>query len=81
MQPGHARTQQVRPRLGLELPRLAWKSPPKPFATKVARRGRRKLLALDRNPVELFDADSDPTEMTNLLEHRSEIAVELESEP
>jgi len=50
---------------------------PKPFATEVVMRGKWKLLALDGKPVELFDIESDPNEMQNVLADHPELVTSL----
>ncbi len=49
----------------------------KPYATEVVRRGKWKLLALNGEPVELFDVKSDPYENDNLLEQQEAVATSM----
>lgn len=53
---------------------------PEPYATEVVRRGKWKLLALDGEPVELFDIDADPNELNNVMEEHPKIVQRLTSE-
>ena len=53
---------------------------PKPYATEIAKRGQWKLLALNGNPVELFDVESDPNEQRNVLEDHPEMVASLKAE-
>lgn len=53
---------------------------PKPYATEVARRGKRKLLANNGKPVELFDIESDSREANNLLLEKPDVADQLSEE-
>ena len=53
---------------------------PMPFATEVVRFHQWKLLALDGEPVELFDILADPTENTNLLAQNPELVADLTSQ-
>lgn len=53
---------------------------PKPYATEIAKRGQWKMLALNGDPVELFDVESDPNEKQNVLEDHPEIVASLKAE-
>lgn len=53
---------------------------PEPYATEVVRRGSWKLLALEREPVELFNILADPNEQWNLLAEHPEIVKSLTAE-
>ena len=53
---------------------------PEPYATEVVRRGPWKLLALNGEPVELFDILADPHEQWNLLKEQSEVVQSLTAE-
>lgn len=53
---------------------------PEPYATEVARAGRWKLLAMDGNPVALYDMLEDPYERENVLKARPEIVRRLREE-
>lgn len=53
---------------------------PEPFATEVVRRGKWKLLAMDGEPVELFDIHADPNELNNVMAEHPDIAEELTAE-
>jgi len=50
---------------------------PKPYATEIVRDGNWKLLALDGEPVELFDIDADIREENNLREQQPERAASM----
>jgi arylsulfatase A len=50
---------------------------PKPYATEVVRSGPWKLLALNGEPVELFDILADPTERFNLLAQHPIVVTDL----
>lgn len=50
---------------------------PEPFATEVVRKGNWKLLAKDGVPVELFDMEADPNELTNVMDDHPEMVVSL----
>ena len=53
---------------------------PKPYATEVVLRGSWKLLAMNGEPVELFDITADPNEVTNVLEAHPDIAATMTAE-
>ncbi len=53
---------------------------PEPFATEVVRRGNWKLLALNGEPVELYDVGEDPNEQSDRLARHPELAASMESE-
>ena len=53
---------------------------PKPDATEVARSGRWKLMALDGEPVALYDLQDDPGEQENLLGRHSDVENRLAAE-
>ena len=53
---------------------------PKPYATEIAMRGRWKMLALNGEPVELFDIEADPNERDNVLEEQSELVASMAAE-
>ena len=50
---------------------------PKPFATEVAMKGKWKLLALNGNPVELLDLESDPNERRNVIADHPDLVASL----
>ncbi|MCA9220206.1 MAG: sulfatase-like hydrolase/transferase, partial [Planctomycetales bacterium] len=50
---------------------------PKPYATEVAKRDNWKLLALDGEPVELFDVESDPNEQRNVIDEHTDLVALL----
>lgn len=64
-QPGGERLllwqQDIYPKMQQPLPK------PEPYATLVARKGKWKLLATPEQPLELFDLETDPREIHNLL--------------
>jgi len=53
---------------------------PKPYATEVALRGQWKLLALNGDPVELFDIEADPNEQRNVLKNHPDLVATLTAE-
>ncbi|MDF1739076.1 MAG: sulfatase-like hydrolase/transferase [Verrucomicrobiales bacterium] len=53
---------------------------PKPYATEVARRGKWKMLAMNGEPVELFDLEADIYETKDVLEANPEIVKDLKEE-
>jgi N-acetylgalactosamine-6-sulfatase len=53
---------------------------PEPYATEVVRRGPWKLLALDGEPVELFDILNDPHEQWNLLREQPDVVKSMTAE-
>ncbi len=50
---------------------------PKPYATEIARKGRWKMLALNGEPVELYDVEADISEQKDLLNEKPEIVESL----
>lgn len=53
---------------------------PKPYATEVVLKGKWKLLALEGEPVELFDILADPNEVTSVLDKHPDIAAGMKEE-
>lgn len=53
---------------------------PEPYATEVVRRGPWKLLALNGEPVELFDILQDPHEQWNLLREHPDVVKSMTAE-
>jgi N-acetylgalactosamine-6-sulfatase len=53
---------------------------PEPYATEVVRCGPWKLLALDGEPVELFDILNDPHEQWNLLREQPDVVKSMTAE-
>lgn len=53
---------------------------PEPYATEVAKRGKWKLLALKGEPVELFNLESDPNELRNVLNQHPDLVFSMRAE-
>ena len=53
---------------------------PKPYATEVVKRGKWKLLAKSGQAVELFDIESDPNELNNVMKEHPELVASMSAQ-